>query len=294
MSDLPAYDQLLAQARTVAAEVRAVQNPAAEPPNLRFRNTAIIAGGAAVLGAYARSSWWKDGFTRRFRAQREGGFGPNTTFSGIDKLGHVYSTYFAVRMLAPFYEAVGNSPDAAQQLAAWTAWGVMGSMEIGDGFSKKYRFSPEDFAANGIGALLGYALVTYPELDELIDFRLAYRPSPLSSWDPPGDYAGQRFHLVVKADGIRALRSVPMLRYLEVGVAYGAPGVDTPDEWKLHDWAQRRREVFVGVGLNLSRVLADAAYDGRRSTTRTQRIAEGAFRLIQLPVGYYRGWNLDR
>jgi len=80
----------------------------------------------------------------------------------------------------------------------------------------------------------------------------------------------------------------------EVGAAYGAPGVDTPDEWNLHDFAQRRREVFFGVGLNLSRLLADFGYGGQRSSTRTQRVAERVFELVQIPNGYYRGRDLDR
>lgn len=293
MIDLPPYDLLLVQARTAAAEVRAEQ-AAGSRPDLRLRNTAIIGGGAVLLGGYASKTWWKDGFTRRFRVVREGGFGADTEFSGIDKLGHVYAAYFATRALAPLFESAGNAPESARTLAALTAWGTMSAMEIGDGFSRRYRFSPEDFLANSLGALLGYGLAGNPEWDDLIDFRMAYRPSPLSGWDPPGDYAGQRYHLVLKAEGVRAFRDLPALRYLEFGIAYGAPGVDTPDEWSLHDFALRRREVFVGVGLNLSRLLADVAYGGRRSATRTQRVFEHVFDMVQFPTGYYRGRDLDR
>jgi hypothetical protein len=294
LSELPPYDLLLVQARAAAAEVRAADAATRPLPELRVRNTAIIAGGAVVLGGYAATSWWKDGFTRHFRVVREGGFGADTEFSGMDKLGHVYSTYFATRLLTPLFEWVGNDPADARKLATLTAWGTMSAMEIGDGFSRKYSFSPEDFAANTVGALLGYALLTHPQWDDLIDFRLGYRPSPLSRWDPPGDYAGQRFYLALKAEGVPALRDVPVLRYLEVGAAYGAPGVDTPDEWSLHDFAQRRREVFFGIGINLSRLLADVGYGGKRSSTRTQRVAEGVFELFQIPNGYYRGRDLDR
>lgn len=294
MSELPPYDLLLVQARAAAAEVRAADASPRRLPDLRVRNTAIIAGGATLLGGYAATSWWKDGFTRDFRVVREGGFGADTEFSGIDKLGHVYFAYLATRLLSPLFEWVGNEPGDARKIAALTSWGAMSAMEIGDGFSRKYSFSPEDFAANTIGALLGYGLLSHPQWDDLIDLRLAYRPSPLSRWDPPGDYAGQRFHLILKADGVPAWRDAPVLRYLEVGVAYGAPGVDTPDEWSLHDFAQRRREVFLGVGLNLSRLLSDFGYGGARSSTRTQRVAEQVFELVHLPNGYYRGWNIDR
>lgn len=294
MTDLPPYEQLLAQARTAAAEVRAAETPVRPLPDLRRRNAAIIAGSAAVMGAYGYASWWRDGFSSQFRARREGGFGRNTEFSGIDKLGHVYFAYLGTRALAPAFELAGNSPDTSLKLSAWTVWGAMSAVEVLDGFSRKYRFSHEDFIANTLGAGMGYFLASNPQWDDVFDFRLAYRQTPLSNFDPPGDYAGQRYWLMVKADGIPALRDLPVLRYLEVGVGYGAPGVDTPDEWKFHDFALRRREVFLGVGVNLSRLVADLFYGGRRSTTRTQRLTESVFEFLQHPGLVYRGRDLDR
>lgn len=295
MTDLPAYDQLLAQARAVAAEVRPAEAPAAKPlPNLRLRNTAVIAGAAATMFTYGYFTWWRDGFTREFRTVREGGFSRDTEFSGIDKLGHAHFNYAGTRLLVPFFESIGNSPQSSRALAALTTWGAMTGVEVLDGFSKRYRFSHEDFIANSIGAGLGWLMATYPEWDDRIDFRLAYRPSQLSGWNPPGDYAGQRYWLMVKADGFEALRNVPVIKYLEAGVGYGAPGVDTPDEWIFHDFALRRREVFVGVSVNLARVIADAFYGGRRSTTWGQRVAERALDLFQHPGMAYRGRDLDR
>ncbi|HUP97564.1 MAG TPA: DUF2279 domain-containing protein [Usitatibacter sp.] len=294
--DLPSYDQLLAQAHGLAvAEVHATAaaQPMPKPPNLRLRNATLIAGGAAVVAAYGYHAWWKDGFTRDFRRRSEGGFGANTEFSGIDKMGHLYSAYVGVRAMSPLFEFVGNSPGDARRLAAWSTWGAMTAVEVLDGFSREYRFSHEDFIANTVGVLFGYALASHPEWDDLLDFRLFYRQTPLSNWDPIGDYPGQRYYLVAKADGVKALRDVPVLRYLEFGVGYGAPGIDTPDEWNLHDFAQRRREIFISVGVNLSRVIADVFYGGRRSTTRTQRGLDLAFEIVQHPAHAYRGWNVD-
>ena len=294
MQDLPSYDQLLAQARTKAAIVRESAEPHAPRPDLRWRNTAIIAGGAAVIGGYGYRTWWREGFTGQFRRQREGWFGPDTQFSGIDKLGHVFTGYLAVRGMTPLFEWVGNSREDSLRLATWTTWGTMTAMEVLDGFSRDYRFSHEDFIANTVGVALGWLMETNPALDALVDVRFSYRASPLSNWDPPGDYAGQRFHVAIKADGVPALRDVPIVKYLELNMAYGAPGVDTPDEWRLHDFALRRREVFLGVSLNLSRLLADAAYGGRRSSTRVQRAADFAFEHFQFPALYKRGRDLDR
>ena len=295
MFDLPDYDLLLAQARAIAVETRPaeVAPPPVPPANLRWRNTAIIAGSAAVVAAYGQQSWWKKGFTSSFRSRSEGAFGRDTTFSGIDKLGHAYFGYLGVRVLSPLFESVGNSPESSRRIAAWTTWGTMCAVEVLDGYSRDYHFSHEDFIANTVGAAMGWFFASYPEWDDIIDYRLAYRQTPLSNWDPAGDYAGQRYWLMVKADGIPALRDVPVLRYLELGVGYGAPGVDVPDEWIFHDFALRRREVFVGLSLNMSRVIADAFYGGRRGTTRTQRVIDGVFDAWQHEAIAYRGRNLD-
>ncbi len=296
MTDLPPYDQLLAQARAVAAEVRTSEiAPAPEVPNLRWRNTAIMGGTAAVIGAVGYALWWKDeGFTSDFRRKNEGWFGRSSEFSGIDKLGHAYFAYAASKNLAPVFQGVGNDPETARRLSALTIWGAMGMVEVLDGYSRDYTFSHEDLIANTVGAGMGYLMDKYPELDDLVDFRLQYRQTRLSGWNPPGDYAGQRYWLMFKADGIQALRDVPVVKYLEAGVGYGAPGVDIPDEWVFHDWALRRREVFFGVSVNMSRVIADAFYGGKRGSTRVQRIGDRVLDLWQHHAIAYRGRDLDR
>jgi hypothetical protein len=295
--DLPSYDQLLAQAHAVAlVEARAQAAASPSPPtlpNVRKRNAWIIAAGSAVVLGYGSRAWWSEGFTSDFRTETEGGFGRDTAFSGIDKLGHAYSGYVGVRLMSPLFESVGNTPEQARKLAAWSTWGAMTAVEVLDGFSKEYRFSHEDFIANTVGVLFGYAMQANPEWDDVLDFRLFYQQTPLSNWDPIGDYAGQRYYLVAKADGFKALRDVPVLRYLEFGVGYGAPGIDVPDEWNLHDFAQRRREIFVSVGINMARVIADVFYGGQRSTTRTQRNFERFFEVVQHHAHAYRGHNID-
>ena len=297
MMDLPPYDQLIAQARTVAAEVREVesQSQLPKPPNMMLRNSAIIGGTALAIGLVGYRIWWSEGFTSDFKTKREGGFGRDTEYSGIDKLGHGWFAYASTRSLTPAFEAVGNDPETARRLAALTMWGAMGMVEVLDGYSKDYKFSSEDLIANTVGAALGYFMEGNPEWDDLIDFRLAYKQTPLAGkWDPPSDYGGHRYWLMFKADGVKALRDIPILKYLEVGVAYGAPGVDVPDEWIFHDFALRRREVLWGVSVNLSRVIADVFYDGKRSSTKTQRVTERVLDLWQHPGIYYEARDLDR
>ena len=266
-----------------------VEEPAKPFLDLRWRNTAVIGGTALAVGAFGMRAWWSDGFTSDFNRKSEGAFGIHTEFAGMDKLGHFYFSHLMTRSLIPVFNWVGNDVESSRRLSAWTTWGIGTAVEILDGYSKKYSFSHEDVIANTLGVGLGYLMSKYPKLDDIIDVRLEYQPSELSDWNPPGDYAGQRYYVVAKADGFEALRDVPVLKYLEFGVGYGAPGYDVPDEWDLHPWARKRREVFLSIGINLSRVMADLFYGGKKSTTTTQKAFEWGFEYFQAPTHVYRG-----
>lgn len=256
-------------------------SPNERPEHLRLRNTLIIGSGATLVAAYGLSKWWQSGFGGGFKTTNEGWLGRNTEYGGADKLGHMYFNYSAVRLLTPLFEAAGNGRDASVSLAAWTAVGILTGVEVADGFSRRWRFSPQDAAMNVAGMLLGVVLETHPELDEKFDFRLAYRPSKDSDFNPFSDYSGQRYLLVVKADGFAPLRNNRFLRYLEVAVGYGARGFEGGGE--------RRRDIYVGVSLNLSRLLADGVYEGRMHSTPFQRGTDRVFELVQFPtIGYAR------
>ncbi len=187
--------------------------------------------------------------------------------------------------MTPLFQSAGNSHDESVRLAAWTAVGIFTGIEVADGFSRKWRFSREDAVMNIAGAVLGAAMETNPELDRILDFRVDYRPSNGSRFDPFGDYSGQRYLLVFKADGFAPLRQNRLLRYLEIGVGYGARGFDPGGE--------RRRDAYVGVSLNLARLLADGVYGGEMHSTNFQRSTDRLFELIQFPTTGYVRRSLD-
>ena len=86
---------------------------------------------------------------------------------------------------------------------------------------------------------------------------------------------------MVKADGFAPLRENRFLRYLEVAAGYGTRDFDTGGE--------RHRDAYFGLSLNLARLLADGAYDGRMHSTAFQRGTDRLFELVQFPtVGYVR------
>ena len=270
-----------------AAHAQGADAPA-EPgaaKDLTLRNAAIVGTASVLVAAYGRAKWWDEGFGGGFKTTNEGWFGKDTAYGGTDKLGHMFSTYASVRLLAPLFETAGNSREASVRLAGWTALGIFTAIEVVDGYSNNWKFSPQDALMNLAGSVLGVVLEGHPDLDDKFDFRLAYKRSSGSSWDPFGDYSGQRYLLVTKADGFEALRRKPLLRYLEFAVGYQARGFEQGGE--------RRRDIYVGVSLNLSRLLADGVYGGQMHTTPVQRGAERVFELLQFPTAVYSSYSLD-
>lgn len=245
---------------------------------LERRNRNALLGGGLLVGWYGATHWWKDGLTANFRTAGEGWFGPDTYAGGADKTGHLFIGYAGTRLMARGFESLGNSPDDALWLGAAATFGTLLAIETVDGFSSKWRFSPEDLIMNAAGTGLGIFLERSPQLDELLDFRLMYRPSQTGGrgFDPVGDYSGQTYLLVAKASGIPALNQSAPLRYLELAVGYGSRGYgDAPA-------AQRERRVYVGVSLNLSGILDDTLFRKDRDS-RAARATRTALEFFQVP-----------
>lgn len=278
------YSRGLAAAAPAASE--GMQSQAGEPPpNLRLRNTLIIGGNAALVATYGMTNWWRSGFGGGFKTTNEGWFDSNTQYGGADKLGHLYSNYAGVRLLTLLFGLAGNGDDASVSLAAWSTLGVYTAVEVVDGFSRRWRFSAQDEIANATGALLGVVMETHPGLDAMFDFRVDYRPTRSTRFDPFGDYSGQKYLVVVKADGFAPLRENGLLRYLEVAVGYGTRGYDNGSE--------RHRDLYLGLSVNLARLLADGAYGGRMHSTAFQRGTDRLFDLVQFPSVVYARRSLE-
>lgn len=247
------------------------------PDELRLRNTALIGGGALLVGAYGMNKWWNEGFTGQFRTENEGWFGQDTKSGGADKLGHAYFAYIGVRLMTLGFEAVGNDRSQAIKLGFWSSLGVMTAIEVVDGYSRQYRLSREDAIMNVAGAGLGYLLERNPDLDRLVDIRLLYKPSEGSSFDPAGDYSGQKYLFVAKASGVPALREHSVLRYFELAAGYGARGYQGPLG------AERQRNLYFGISLNLSEVLGQTVFRGAKERSGAQRATDLFLELIQVP-----------
>ncbi len=246
---------------------------------LRWRNTAVIGGVTLAVGVYGAKHWWSTEVTSSFGTRNEGWFGQGTYAGGADKLGHAFTTYSGTRILARAFEGLGNAPGDSLRLAGWTSLGIFTGVEVMDGFSSKWRFSYEDMLFNAAGVAVALLLEKHPSIDALLDFRLLYRRSEedrlRGSTSPTGDYSGQTYLLAFKADGVPLLRDVPLVRYLELLVGYGARGYEV----KMNP----HRLVYYGVGINLSRVLGDTLFRGDLKGGKVEGATDTLLELFEVP-----------
>jgi hypothetical protein len=217
---------------------------------------AIVGAAFAVVGFKD----WDWGGGDGFQTIEEGWFAKNTRHGGMDKIGHSFSTYVIADLLTERIRSNANNSMGAPITAALLAFGIMGLAETLDGFTGRHRFSREDIAANGVGALFAIVRNTVPGLREKLDWRIMYTPA---SFERPGvtsengllpPYERQRYIMALKGSGFEALRSTP-LRYVELHAGFDARGFEDKERQRGYPI---ERALYFGVGLNLNEVLFGA------------------------------------
>lgn len=232
-------------------------------------------GGVSLIG-FTRWNWGSSSF----RLQSEGWFGENTAYGGVDKLGHLYSAYTMTNVFAERMVNEGADPASAALSGTILAQGITLYIEIFDGLSNEHGFAWEDEVMNLLGGGLAYLRQRYPAVKEAVDYRLEYERSGYKGYDPLSDYAGQKYLLALKLAPL-----CPCLSYLELQAGYYAHGFTDAE---IAHGVEMRRQGFVGVGLNFSRLLFGAR-EGHEELGR--RAGRFFFEHIQLPQTSLRSRN---
>ena len=210
-----------------------------------------------------------------FHFHDEGWFGIKTGSLGTDKLGHAFTTYLYTEYLTQRILQEADDPRGAAVTAALLAMGVQTYVEVFDGFSADHGFSYEDLTMDAGGALLSVMRSAFPELGRKLDFRMEYLPSGNAKFSPISDYSGQKYVLALKLAGFDQFADTP-LRFMELQAGYYGRGF-TPAERARHE--RRRREPFVGIGLNLQPL-----FDG--ATSAPAAAAQRVLEYVQVPYTY--------
>jgi hypothetical protein len=234
----------------------------------------LTAGVYATTVAFGVLDW--DWGTASFSLADEGFFGRNTDHGGTDKLGHAYSTYLLSDLFTFAIRRKAANPHGAALSGAVLGMGVMTMVEVLDGFSS-HGLSWEDLVVDAAGAAFSYLRNTVPGLRDKVDFRIEYIPSGNVEWyRPHADYMGQKYLLAFKLAGFDQLEHTP-LRFVELHAGYYARGFHREDKIAGES---RRREPFVGIGLNLQELLF--SQPSVRDTT-AGRIGRFTLEYVQVP-----------
>jgi hypothetical protein len=234
--------------------------------------------GALAAVSFGIAVWqWNWGETS-FHTTREGWFGKNTTYGGIDKMGHAWSAHVMSDYITWRLQMLGyNGTESAITAALITGVAFLG-VEIGDGFSH-YGASYEDFVASSVGIAFSFLRNTVPGLHEKVDFRLQYVPTGHGDLLGLGDYSGKKFLLAWKLAGFETFKDTP-LRYVEIHTGYYTRGYT---DYERAMGAPQTRSPYIGVGVNLSELLFS---EPPVRDTQSASVARALLKYIQLPYTY--------
>lgn len=276
--------------------------PAAAPSRLRkWGSLGGTAGVYVSATTYMYFAWYHgQPDLPSFRFGGDGWFGEDTYAGGADKLGHAWSNLALSRLTGEILIWGGWEPWKAGLIGSGMTLALFTAFELKDAFYTE--FSPGDAVFNGLGGALAFAMLAYPPLDALVDFRVEYLPSReyrdlLDGRRPPDgpagprqaslnfveDYSGQRYLLALHVGALPFLRGRAWARLVDVAVGYETRGyMPAP----IDPAVRRQRHLFLGLSVNLQGLVDLALSDRTGDLARRSRAAGRlAFELLNPPFG---------
>lgn len=214
----------------------------------------------------------------------------------MDKAGHALSTYAGSRVAAECWRWAGMDRRKAAWTASLSSMGYLTMVEILDGFSEKWGFSPGDMIFNTAGA----GLFLSQELawgEQRIKMKLSYRPvsydaslqqraDALFGTSPAErflkDYNGQTIWL---SGNIKSfMPSAPVPAWLNIAIGHGARTMLGGRENQWEDNAGivtdrrdilRYRRFFLSLDVDLSKIPVK---------NRTLRAAMSVINIVKIPA----------
>jgi hypothetical protein len=200
----------------------------------------------------------------------------------IDKVGHLYASYQICRHTAALYRQTGISKKQALVYGALSGFFFQTPIEILDGFSPDYGFSPGDMAANMVGPALyvGQQLLW----DEIrIQPKFSFHFTPLASVRPEllghnrseqwlKDYNGQTYWFSGSPGSF--LNSSAWPAWLSISVGYGIENMVAAEVDKSIEMGFRPyRQYYLSLDFDFTRI-----------KTRSKFVKTIAFMLTNLKV----------
>ncbi len=218
-------------------------------------------------------------------------FNDDKEWQQMDKLGHMLTAYTISRLAASMYEWCGVKPLPAAVYGTSLGMAFQTNIEIFDGFSSEWGFSPGDMIANTTGATLFLSQQTGWG-EQRVTFKISFHPTEYSQYRPDElgyntmqqsikDYNGQTYWAAIAiASFLPKGTKIPGWACLDFG--YGAGGmigaVTNPPMYN-DDGSEltfdRYRKYFCSLDINLTNIPTKSS---------ALKAAFGAVSFIKVPM----------
>ncbi|MDP4281619.1 MAG: DUF2279 domain-containing protein [Bacteroidota bacterium] len=226
-----------------------------------------IGGESAVyLGSIGGLSvmWYKDYPQTSFHF-----FNDDNEWQLMDKAGHSISAYYICRFAYASVKWSGVNEKLSVLYAGLLGFTYLANIEILDGFSSEWGFSPGDLAANTFGCVL-FSAQQLGWHEQRFMLKYSYHNSNYAQYRPDllgdnliqnilKDYNGQTFWVSANI-GSFLPKSSKFPKWLNVSLGYGAEGMlggtVNPEEYKGNPLPEfdRYRKYFLTMDVDLSRI----------------------------------------
>jgi hypothetical protein len=258
-------NELLAQSDSVQVSPVPKDSTSQVHPNYKMLRGIFAAQSALYLGSiYGLSkSWYKNKLTH-FTVKDDTG-----EWLQMDKMGHVYTSYQIARHTAAIYKKTGISKKQMLVYGAISGIIFQTPIEILDGFSPDYGFSPGDMIANITGSVLYLGQVAL--WDEVrIQPKYSFHYTSLSKVRPEllgsnryeswlKDYNGQTYWL--SASPRSFLRGSNWPAWLCFSVGYGIQNMVSAERGKSIEMGYRPyRQYYLSLDIDLTKIKSKSKF----------------------------------
>ncbi len=276
-------------ARSGSEEVTTTTGDESLRQDYRLLSATGLAAAYSGFAAWTWFAWYEDKPTQpSWRYGGDGAFAIDTYAGGADKLGHVWSSLVLSRLGAELLEAGGWDPAPASVIASGLCLGALSLVEVNDGFYTE--FSPGDLASDVAGVGIALAMRHLPKVDDGLDFRVQWFPSPAFRRNPGAnfaeDYSGQTYLLAFKPGAFAMTRDsrnlFGILQYINPVVGFESRNYmpEPADD----DRVTRRQAVLLGLTVDVQAIVDSLLSHQDSTLARISRgVGHRAFEYVNLP-----------
>lgn len=241
-----------------------------------------LIGSTSIIGL--NSLWYKDYPRSSFHFFNDG-----NEWLQMDKAGHFATSYLINRIV---YTTLNNA-NSSNKFNLWFSGGLslgyLTAIEVLDGFSEQWGFSPYDFSAN----IAGTALFTAQQIlwnEQRISVKFSYSKSDYIKYRPDllgnnfaenilKDYNGQTYWLSVNISSfLNNENNFP--NYLNIALGYGANGMIGGDNNDFYNATQitefqRTRQFYLSPDIDFNKI---------KTNKKTVKILLNLLNIIKLPA----------